>query len=269
MKHEASSMNDLSVSLIQGPLYWEDAASNLEMLDARIDALPSGTELVLLPEMFSTGFTMHPERCAEDMNGSAVSWMQRKAREKNIALAGSLAIREGGRYFNRLLWVLPTGIAGYYDKRHLFAFAGEDRHYTAGDGKLVARLKGWKICLSICYDLRFPVWLRQPPERENRYDLLVCVANWPESRSEAWHALLRARAVENQCYVAGVNRTGTDGEGIGYAGGSSLIDPAGRELATAGEEPGMLRDVLRRDSLEDIRNQFPFLDDADRFYIER
>jgi predicted amidohydrolase len=262
-------MNNLSVHLIQTPLHWEDPASNLRMLDGRITGLEDGAELVLLPEMFPTGFTMSPETCAGTMDGPVVRWMEEKARQKNIALAGSLPIREGDAYFNRLLWVLPSGVAGYYDKRHLFAYGEEDRHYTAGEARLIARLKGWKVCLSVCYDLRFPVWLRQPKEEENRYDLLVCVANWPESRAEAWDTLLRARAVENQCFVAGVNRTGTDGSGVAYSGGSALIDPEGRELVSGGSEAATVSAVLEEKAVQEVRRRYPFLEDGDRFYIER
>jgi predicted amidohydrolase len=262
-------MNNLSVHLIQTPLHWEDPASNLRMLDGRLAELQDGAELVLLPEMFPTGFSMSPETCAQTMDGPIVRWMEEKAKQKNIVLAGSLPIREGNAYFNRLLWVLPSGVGGYYDKRHLFAYGEEDRHYTAGEARLIARLKGWKVCLSICYDLRFPVWLRQPKEEENRYDLLVCVANWPESRAAAWDTLLRARAVENQCYVAGVNRTGVDGSGITYSGGSAVIDPEGRDLVSGGSEATTVAAVLDKKAVQEVRSRYPFLEDGDQFYIER
>lgn len=260
-------MADLDLTLIQSDVSWENPGANLEAFDRTIRALPGGAELVLLPEMFSTGFTMHADTLAQPMTGASVRWMQRTAQEKNIILAGSLIIEDEGHYYNRLLWVLPNGTVAHYDKRHLFAFAGEDAVYTPGQKRVIARVKGWKVCLSICYDLRFPIWLRQPPEAGKRYDLLISVASWPQSRSEAWKTLLRARAIENQCYTAGVNRTGTDGNGIPYAGGSCLFGPAGESLLEAGDQPDTLHATLTKARIAAVRDQFPFLDDQDLFSI--
>jgi predicted amidohydrolase len=263
-------MHDLNLTLIQTPLIWENPEANLEMLDRKIDSLPETAELVILPEMFTTGFSMRPEEFAGSMDDAPVRWMLMKTKQKNIILAGSLMIREDDHYYNRLLWVLPNGMMGFYDKRHLFGYAEENQHYQPGEKRLIARVKGWRICLVVCYDLRFPVWLRQPPEPENRYDLLVCVANWPGSRAVAWNTLLRARAIENECYVAGVNRTGVDGNGIAYKGDSCVIDPAGELLLTAGDdEASVLGCTISRGVINDQRRRFPFLDDADRFFMEK
>lgn len=262
-------MADLSVTLIQSDLRWENTAANLESLEKQIDALPEDTELILLPEMFTTGFSMRAVALAGTMEGEAVRWMKRKAREKRAALAGSLIISDHGHYFNRLLWVLPNGRTAAYDKRHLFSYADEHLHYSPGDKRLIARLKGWKIALTICYDLRFPVWLRQPVDPASRYDLLVCVANWPESRAGAWNTLLRARAIENQCYVAGVNRIGTDGHGIAYGGDSCLIDPLGEVLTIRHGQQATLTQRLSRTHLEEVRRRFPFLADADGYVLKK
>lgn len=263
------TMADLSVTLIQSDLQWENTAANLESLDRQIDALAEDTELIVLPEMFSTGFSMRAVALAGTMEGEAIGWMKRKARQKRAALTGSLIISEQGRYFNRLLWVLPNGRTAFYDKRHLFSYGDEHHHYSAGDKRLIAGLKGWKIALAICYDLRFPVWLRQSNDPASRYDLLVCVANWPESRATAWNTLLRARAIENQCYVAGVNRIGTDGHGTTYAGDSCLINPLGEVLTINHGGQAALTERLSRTHLEQIRRQFPFLADADRYVLKK
>lgn len=260
-------MEDLHLTLIQSDTCWEDVDRNLDLLDRKIDAIPGRTELVVLPEMFATGFSMEKEKLAEAMTGKTVTWMKRKAQEKNIILTGSVIIRDGDRYYNRLLWVLPNGTFGQYDKRHLFSYAEEDRHYTPGQKKLIARVKGWKVCLSVCYDLRFPVWLRQPPEKDNRYDLLVCVANWPESRAGAWNGLLQARAIENQCFVAGVNRTGTDGNGLLYGGDSSVISPSGALVARGGPDESVIRCRLDGTAVQKERTRFPFQEDADNYKI--
>lgn len=260
-------MADLDLTLIQADPSWENARGNLAALDGIIRTLPETTEIVLLPEMFSTGFTMDAGALAQPMTGDTVSWMSRTARERNIILTGSVIISEEERFYNRLLWVLPNGTIGQYDKRHLFAYAGEDAVYTPGHKRLIAQAKGWKICVSICYDLRFPVWLRQPAAPEQRYDLLICVANWPRSRADAWTALLRARAIENQCFTAGVNRTGTDGNGILYAGGSCVFGPGGEALLLAKDKEEALRCTLKKERISEIRQQFPFLDDADQFSI--
>ncbi len=262
-------MTTLKVTIIQTSLFWEDKASNLQMLEQKIWDIPGRPELVVLPEMFSTGFSMDPVRLAETMEGPSVAWMKKTAAERKIILTGSLIIEEDGRYFNRLLWMLPNGQCGHYDKRHLFAYGGEDQSYSPGHKRLIASVNGWKIHLLICYDLRFPVWSRQSPQGdEPEYDLLVYVANWPQRRSHAWKTLLQARAIENQCYVVGVNRTGVDGNQIAYAGDSVILDPLGQTVHDCGNDPSVVTCELHRESLEEIRTQFPFLKDADSFILE-
>jgi predicted amidohydrolase len=228
---------------------------------------------VVLPEMFNTGFSMQPALLAEKMDGETVAWMKRMAAEKKIILTGSLIIEEEGNYYNRLIWMLPNGQYGVYDKRHRFAFAGEDQEFTAGSKRLIASVKGWKINLMVCYDLRFPVWARQAPSQpppagggeSPEYDVLIYVANWPERRIHAWKTLLTARAIENQCYAVGVNRVGDDGNNIHYSGDSMLIDPLGEVLYSKAQEEDVFTVVLQKDKLDDIRNKMPFWKDADSF----
>ena len=226
------SLSTLSFSLIQTDLFWEDKAANLDMLAKKIRAIEEYTEVVVLPEMFSTGFSMRPTEFAETMDGPSVQWMKQLSSERKVIIVGSLIIKEENinkeaRFYNRLIWVLPNGELGYYDKRHLFAFAGEDQHYSAGSKRLIARVKGWKINLQVCYDLRFPVWARQQGEE---YDILLYVANWPEKRNHAWKTLLTARAIENQCYTIGVNRVGIDGNNIAPVSYTHLTLPTNREV---------------------------------------
>jgi len=269
-------MSSITISLIQASLAWEDKAVNLHYFSEKIAALSGKTQLVILPEMFSTGFSMAPTRLAETMNGDTVAWMKQQAQQHRIILTGSIIIEDGAddsgtpRYYNRLLWVLPNGQTGHYDKRHRFAYAGEDEHYQAGNRRFIASVNGWRINLLICYDLRFPVWARQNATDANiagEYDLLVYVANWPERRSHAWKTLLQARAIENQCYVAGVNRVGDDGNGIAHSGDSMVIDPLGQVLATAGNVENSITLTLRKEELVDLRNKFPFWKDADSFLL--
>lgn len=267
-------MSAITFSLIQANLFWEDKASNLNALEEKISSIKEKTQVVVLPEMFSTGFSMNPEELAEKMDGETVQWMKKVAGEKKIILTGSVIIEDNGKYHNRLIWMLPNGQFGCYDKRHLFAYGDEDRHYTAGTERLITSVNGWRINLLVCYDLRFPVWARQSPinldeERNSvEYDVLVYVANWPEKRSTAWKTLLRARAIENQCYVIGVNRVGKDGKDIEYAGDSMVIDPLGEILYTKGNrEEDVFTITLEKEHLEAVRNKFPFLRDADVFTI--
>jgi omega-amidase len=265
-------MSTLTITTIQADLQWEDKAANLRRLEEKIDGISVPAEIVVLPEMFSTGFSMRPEVLAEPMDGPTVDWMRTMAARKKIILTGSLIIEEEGKYFNRLLWMLPNGQYGQYDKRHRFAYAGENEHYTAGGKRLVASVKGWKVLLLVCYDLRFPVWSRQAPlsgaAPSPEYDLLVYVANWPERRSHAWKTLLQARAIENQCYVVGVNRVGNDGNQIAHSGDSMIIDPLGEILyhGVGKEEVSTL--TLHKERLDEIRQRFPFWKDADLFNIE-
>jgi predicted amidohydrolase len=280
-------MPPLTITLIQPDLRWEDKAANLELLSTRVDAIEEKTHLVILPEMFSTGFSMRPEALAEPMNGPSVAWMKKMAARKKVILTGSLIIEEKGRYFNRLIWMLPNGQYGTYDKRHRFAYAGEHEHYTAGHKRLIASVNGWKVNLQVCYDLRFPVWSRQqlqepePPDAstadqtvppagtlEPEYDLLVYVANWPERRSHAWKTLLQARAIENQAYVAGVNRVGNDGNNIYHSGDSMVIDPLGEVLYHAPKEESIFTCTLQPEKLEEVRTRFPFWQDSDHYTID-
>jgi omega-amidase len=269
-------MNDLRVSLVQTVLHWEDKSANLDMLQKKIAAIADNPRLIVLPEMFSTGFSMEKESLAETMDGPTVEWMKKIAAEKKAIITGSIIAREETdgktRYYNRLLWVLPTGEHGFYDKRHLFAYGKEDLHFSAGGKRLVAQVSGWKVSLQICYDLRFPVWLRQSktatPEERPEFDLLVVVANWPSARSHAWRTLLQARAIENQCYVIGVNRTGVDGKGLQYAGESMIVGPLGEIIRMMGAEEEIFSHSLDNNHLEEVRTKFPFWRDADGFFIQ-
>ena len=249
---------------------------NLAMLEGQISAITEQTEVVILPEMFSTGFSMQPQILAEKMNGPTIKWMERLARQYRIVLTGSVIIEEEGNYYNRLIWMLPNGQLGHYDKRHLFAFAGEHLHYAPGSRRFIASIKGWKINLQVCYDLRFPVWSRQTPDimhednpPEPEYDLLVYVANWPEKRNTAWKTLLRARAIENQCFVAGVNRVGTDGNNIYHSGDSMIVDPLGNILYEKEKQPDVFTYTLKKETLTDVRSKFPFWKDADKFNVHQ
>ena len=272
-------MSTLTITTIQSNLIWEDKPANLRLLEQKIIGIEEKTEIVVLPEMFSTGFSMQPELLAETMDGETVEWMKRVSRENSIVLTGSIMIKEDGNYFNRLIWMLPNGQYGHYDKRHLFAFGDEDKHYSPGSKRLIASVKGWKINLLVCYDLRFPVWARQaptqPPEPGTsitpgaaEYDVLIYVANWPERRSHAWKTLLCARAIENQCYVVGVNRVGTDAKNILYSGNSLVIDPLGQVLYHMADDEDVNTITLQKEMLENVRSKFPFWKDADRFNIE-
>jgi len=259
-------MSALNLSAIQTHLHWEDKAANLKMFEEKIFAIPGKTEIVILPEMFSTGFSMRPEVFAEKMDGPTLVWMKNVASERSIVLTGSLIIEEAGKYFNRLIWMLPDGTFGQYDKRHLFAYGGENAKYSPGARRLIASVKGWKINLQVCYDLRFPVWTRQGKAGE--YDLLINVANWPERRASAWKLLLQARAIENQCYVVGLNRVGYDGNQIFHSGESMIIDPMGEILDHKSKDEALLSCTLEKDRIEEVRMKFPFWKDADHFCIE-
>ncbi|HEY8689695.1 MAG TPA: amidohydrolase [Chitinophagaceae bacterium] len=268
-------MSSLTITIIQPNLHWENKKANLDMLAKKIESIKEKTEVVILPEMFSTGFSMQPKLLAEKMDGKTIEWMKKISSSKKIILTGSVIIEEDGKYFNRLIWMLPNGEYGVYDKRHLFAYADEHNHYSAGNKRLIAQVKGWKINLQVCYDLRFPVWSRQSPplqkERglggEAEYDLLVNVANWPERRIAAWKTLLQARAIENQCYVVGVNRVGDDGNNIHYNGGSTITDPLGEILYHKANDEDVFTYTLQKEKLDEVREKFPFWRDADSFDI--
>jgi omega-amidase len=258
-------MQPLTITLIQTNLHWEDKTANLQMLAEKINSISVPTEVVVLPEMFSTGFSMQPEKLAETMDGETITWMKKIAATKKIILTGSVIIEEENKYYNRLIWMLPNGQYGYYDKRHLFAFANEHEHYTAGNKRLIVQVKGWKINLQICYDLRFPVWARQQSPEE--FDIILYVANWPERRSHPWKTLLTARAIENQCYAIGVNRVGNDANNIYHSGNSMVIDPLGNELYQKVDDEDIFTITLQKDTLQEVRDKFPFLKDADSFTI--
>lgn len=263
-------MSSLTITTIQTKLFWENKQANLRMLDEKIDSIPEKTEIVVLPEMFSTGFSMNADMLAETMEGDTVTWMKECAAKNGIVLTGSIIIKEDNKFFNRLIWMLPNGNYGYYDKRHLFAYAGENKFYSPGNKRLIASVKGWKINLQVCYDLRFPVWARQQTNVENpqpEYDLLMYVANWPERRSHAWKTLLCARAIENQTYVVGVNRVGKDGNDIYHSGNSMIIDPLGEVLYHMADDEDIFTITLQKEHEEQVRTKFPFWKDADDFKI--
>jgi predicted amidohydrolase len=255
---------DLRISLIQTSLHWENPEANLEMFSDKIDSIREETDLILLPEMFSTGFSMSAEKLAETMDGEVIQWMKETATKKKAAICGSLMMKDGTQFFNRLIWMHPDGNLQYYDKRHLFGLGEEHNHYSAGSKKILVELKGWKILPLVCYDLRFPVWTRNV----DHYDLLLYVANWPERRVNAWKTLLEARAIENQCYVAGVNRVGNDGNGIHHTGESSVIDPRGEILWREAERECIHTCTLSYHHLNHIRESLPFLKDRDQFEIK-
>jgi len=269
-------MSTLTITTIQSSISWEDKAANLSMFEQKINAIEERTEIVILPEMFSTGFTMQPQLFAETMEGKTVDWMRRMAIDRKIILTGSIIIKEEDKFYNRLIWMLPNGQYGVYDKRHRFAYAGEDAQFTAGTKRLIASVKGWKINLLICYDLRFPVWARQSSPSGSlsngdaaapEYDVLIYVANWPERRIHAWKTLLQARAIENQCFVTGVNRVGKDGNDIQYTGESMVISPMGEPLYHKKEVEDIFTVTLKKEDLDTVREKLPFWKDADDFQI--
>lgn len=258
------AQQQLKVTIVQPDMYWEDKQANLAQYEQYLSSVGEKMEVVVLPEMFSTGFSMAPERLAETMDGSTAQWMKNMARKHTCILTGSLIIEEDGKYYNRLLWVQPDGKMAHYDKRHLFGYAHEDEHYHAGDKRLIVSVKGIRICPMVCYDLRFPVWARN---RNEDYDVLLYVANWPERRSLAWKTLLHARAIENQSYVIGVNRVGEDGNNIVYSGDSSVFGPLG-EVVWQHSGSAICHTInIHKEVVAQARQQFPFLKDADKFII--
>ena len=264
-------MSTLTLTLIQTPLFWEDKGANLDLLSQKIAAIEEYTEIIVLPEMFSTGFSMQPAKFAETMDGPTIAWMRSLSAEKKAIITGSLIIVENEKYFNRLIWMLPNGQLGYYDKRHLFAYAGEDQHYSRGDKRLIASVKGWKINLQVCYDLRFPVWARQGQSNNDtinpEYDILLYVANWPEKRSHAWKTLLTARAIENQCFTVGVNRVGLDGNDIAHSGNTMVTGPLGEILYHCADQQDVFTITLQKEDLIHTRDRYPFWKDADMFQL--
>ncbi|WPO79803.1 nitrilase family protein [Flavobacterium sp. KACC 22761] len=254
----------MKIALIQTDLFWENASKNRENFDSKINEISSEVNLIVLPEMFSTGFTMNASEVAETMQGETIGWMKFKAKQKNAAITGSLVIVENGKYYNRMLFVFPSGEVQYYNKRHLFTLAGENQFYTAGTEKVIVDYLDWKICLQVCYDLRFPVFARNA---EN-YDLLLYVANWPKVRTNAWDALLKARAIENLSYTIGVNRLGLDANNYEHIGHSQAVDFLGHYILEPQEIPGVFVVELDKDKMLETRKKLDFLSDQDIFDIK-
>jgi omega-amidase len=257
-------MDNLKITIYQGYLFWENIEKNLQNISLRLSGIREKTNLIILPEMFNTGFTMNAETLGETMNGKTMQWMQNTAKKFDCVVTGSIIIKENGKFYNRLLWIRPDGTHEHYDKRHLFALGKEHQTYTAGTKKLIVELNGWKICPMICYDLRFPVWMRNVNED---YDLLMIVANWPEKRALHWRTLIPARAVENQSYVIGVNRVGHDGNEVYHSGDSTCIDPNGNVVYYKRDEEDVYTFSVIGDEVKKARRALPFLKDADKFKI--
>ncbi len=262
----------MKVTLVQSSLHWQDISSNLNHFEKLLDSDRTKTDLIVLPEMFNTGFTMQPEKYAEAAEGSSFQWMKKQAHTRECIITGSMAVSDGNSYFNRLYWVAPNGKFLFYDKRHLFRMGGEHEHYNYGTQKLITTFKDWRICPMVCYDLRFPVWSRNRFDKKNssyEYDVLIYIANWPAARAMAWKQLLIARAIENQCYVIGVNRIGEDGNGVAHSGDSMVIDAKGDVLyASDADQEELFTILLDKRSLDDFRTKFPAGMDGDVFTLE-
>jgi omega-amidase len=257
-------MQDLKITLIQSPLHWESPGANMAMFEEKIWKIDQPTDLIVLPEMFSTGFTMNADKVAEPMNYNACKWMKQQASQTGAVITGSVVIKDKGKFYNRLIWMEPDGQFSIYDKRHLFRMAGEDKVYSYGSERIIKEIKGWKILPLICYDLRFPVWSRNV---DNQYDLLLYVANWPAPRSTAWKTLLRARAIENLSFVAGVNRIGEDGNAHLYSGDSAIINPKGEDIFNGYDKEIISTTTLSLQELKEYRAKFPANLDSDKFDI--
>lgn len=259
-------MEPIKITIFQAYIFWENIEKNLQNLTIRLSNLKEKTDLILLPEMFNTGFSMNVEKCAETMDGNTMRWMYNTSKSFNCVVAGSLAIVEDGKYYNRFVWMSPDGSYVHYDKRHLFDLGSnkESDNFTAGNKRIMLQLKGWKICPMICYDLRFPVWSRN---QEDGYDLLVYTASWPDKRSAHWRALIPARAIENLSYVIGVNRVGHDGNETYYSGGSMCISPTGDVVYYKPEDEDLYTFTLYPKDLQQARESFPFLAHADKYKI--
>jgi predicted amidohydrolase len=261
-------MQDLKVTLLQSNLHWHQPQANLAMFEEQIWSIDGSTDVIILPEMFNTGFTMEAHGHAEPMGTQTFKWLQQMAQQTAAAITGSYIVKEGGNYFNRLLWVTPDGKHLTYDKRHLFRMAEEHLTFTMGVERLITIWKGWKVCPQICYDLRFPVWSRNiTSEGLPAFDLLLFVANWPKPRISAWDVLLRARSIENSCYTIGVNRIGNDGNEIAYNGHSTVVDPKGKVIFFEEEVEVIKSLTLRWQEIEHLRAKFPVHLDADKFNI--
>lgn len=268
-------MQKLKITLVQSKIYWEDVSKNINHFTTLLGSIKKGsTDLIVLPEMFTTGFSMHAAEFAEDVNGSALLWMRQMAAKKKTVLCGSIMFTEKNKFFNRFIWMRPDGTFEQYDKRHLFSFGKEDQTYTSGKQKLIVDLKGFKICPMICYDLRFPVWSKNKATVENGkliadYDVLLYVANWPQRRRQAWKQLLIARAIENVCYVVGLNRVGKDTNGLQHTGDSGMIDFLGNAILKIKPLTQAVKTVaITKNDLQNFRNNFQVLADADNFSIQ-
>lgn len=276
-------MQDLSITLIQTDLYWENPTANLANIEEKIAQISTQTDLIILPEMFNSGFTMNAKSVAEPMNLTTFKWLRQQAKKANSVVMGSFIVKEREQYFNRLIWMRPDGSFEKYDKRHLFRMGNEHLTFTGGTERIIVLIKGWKICPLICYDLRFPVWSRQEvKETEERetysrltphtsplsYDLLIYIANWPAARSQVWDTLLQARAIENQSYCIGVNRVGNDGVGLNYSGNSTVIDFKGNPVFYQKDLEIIHNQTLSYQELIDFRTKFPAYLDADNFTIK-
>lgn len=257
-------MQDLKIALIQMNQTWENHAANLAMASRHIQGIQEKVDLIVLPEMFTTGFTMHARACSQAMDGSGFKWLQKTARGSTADITGSMIVSDHGGLYNRLVWAKPDGSIYLYDKRHLFRMAGEHTIFTGGRSTTTVELQGWRIRPFICYDLRFPVWTRN---KENEYDIALFVASWPAKRASHWTALLRARAIENLCYAIGVNRTGTDGNGIAYAGGTAAFDFEGNTIVDAGPSECVSIIAISSSALQEYRSAFPAWMDADEFSL--
>jgi omega-amidase len=264
-------MQDLKITLVQSDLHWEDIEANLAMFEEKIWQIGATTDVIVLPEMFTTGFTMSAPKMAEHMNMRTFKWMKQMADQTGALILGSYIVTVHDRYYNRLLWMEPGGSYKTYDKRHLFRMSGEQKTFAAGESLLIGTWKGWRICPLICYDLRFPVWSRNKWDfnlKKLSYDVMVYVANWPTARIDAWNTLLKARAIENLSYVVGVNRIGQDGNGIEHNGNSAVISPKGESIyANEGMDTSRTVD-LNANSLQAFRDRFPAFMDADEFSLE-
>ena len=257
-------MQKLKTALLQANLEWEKIEDNKALFERRINELPQEIDLIILPEMFSTGFSMNAKNLAEPHKGPTFQWMQKMASEKDAAVTGSLIISDKGNFYNRLYFVYPDGSSQKYDKRHTFTLAKEDETYASGRERLIVEYKGWKICPLVCYDLRFPVWSRNTED----YDVLIYVANWPAARVTAWDTLLKARAIENMSYCIGLNRVGRDGSDLNYVGHSAVYDCLGKQISSQQDEDEFTEVVeLDRQHLKDIRSQLKFLQDRDHFTV--
>lgn len=258
-------MQELRVSIVQTDIVWENKQENLRMLREKLQALRETTEIVVLPEMFSTGFSMNSRELAEPISGKTIQLLIKWADEFQFALCGSFICNEKNLFYNRAFFITPQKEEYYYDKRHLFRMGRETEHFSAGSDKLIISYLGWNICPLVCYDLRFPVWSRNV---NNEYDLLIYVASWPQSRRLVWDTLLRARALENMCYVCGVNRIGADGNNLTYDGGSIVYSAKGEALASVSDgEAGIVTTSLNLISLQQLREKFPVWKDADTFQL--